>query len=345
MPAYQKSDVLKGAVALMQDQMAVSCKDVILVTADTLTDPGAIEAILLATRQTGAHISVFTLPQLPFQGALADPYLPPTLAAAVMEATVWIDLTLPYIAGSHIFDEALKKGTVRYNLAVGLDSDGLASLYGRVDLDALYRVQSALEELATEAQAKGLDCRITTPDGTDITFRLAQPSFSKPRQATKGGIYSVPGNLFMFPDVESVKGRIVIECAFHEYYTRLHQPMTITVDGAIRAVEGGGSDRRMMDRALRRACGGDLGYVIHLTHAFNPAARYRGVNLLEDVRAAGNDAVGFGRPWWEPGGGENHPDGVMSRQSFWIGNRQIAQDGAFTGAFAHFEDDLQPIYC
>lgn len=262
----------------------------------------------------------------------------------MLEATVWIDLTLPYVAGSHAFDVALAKGVVRYNLAVGMDADALACLYGRVDLDALYEVQSALEALATEAQQEGLECRITTPLGTDVRFCLARPSFSKPRRATKGGIYSVPGNLFMTPDLDSVKGRIVIECAYHEYYTRLHEPMTVVVDGAIRAVEGGGNDQRLMNRALRRACGGDLGYVIHLTHAFNPAARYQGRNLLEDVRAAGCDAVGFGRPWWEPGGGENHPDGVMSRQSFWIGDRQVASDGAFIGDFAHYEDRLQPIY-
>ncbi|WP_142781728.1 hypothetical protein [Agrobacterium sp. T29] len=344
MSAYQKSDVLRGAIALIQDQMAVTAKDVVLVTADTLTDVGAIEAICNAVRLAGAQYSVMTIAQLPFQGALADPYIPPTVAAAALESTVWIDLTLPYIAGSHIFDAALKKGIVRYNLAVGLNSDGLASLYGKVDLDVLYLVQSTLDNLVAKAQQNGLSCRITTPLGTDISFRLAAPSLTKPRQATIGGIYSIPGNLFMCPDLESVKGRIVIECAYHEYYTRLQTPITVEVDGAIRSVEGGGFDRRLMDRALRRACGGDLGYVIHLTHAFNPVARFTGSNLLEDVRAAGNDAVGFGRPWWIPGGGENHPDGVMSRQSLWIGDHHIASDGAFTGDFAHFEDELQPVY-
>ncbi|HTO34155.1 MAG TPA: hypothetical protein VL202_23725 [Pararhizobium sp.] len=344
MSAYQKSDVLSGAIALIQDHMAVITGDVVLITADTLTDVGAIEAICNAVRLAGAQYSVMTIAQLPFQGALSDPYIPSTVAAAALEATVWIDLTLPYLAGSHVFDVALKKGLVRYNLAVGLDSDGLASLYDKVDLDVLYRVQSTLDGLATEAQQKGLSCRITTPLGTDVSFRIAEPSLTKPRRATSGGIYSIPGNLFMCPDLESVKGRIVIECAYHEYYTRLQTPITVEVDGAIRSVEGGGFDRRLMDRALRRACGGDLGYVIHLTHAFNPVARFKGTNLLEDVRAAGNDAVGFGRPWWIPGGGENHPDGVMSRQSLWIGDHHIASDGAFTGDFAHFEDELQPVY-
>jgi len=344
MAVFQKTDVLKGAIALVQDHMATTAKDVVLITADTITDHGVIEALCQAARLAGAQYSVMTIPQLPFQGALADPYIPATVAAAVMESTVWIDLTLPYIAGSHIFDEAIKKGTVRYHMAVGMDSDGLAALYGKVDLDALYRVQSALEELVNEAQRKGQTCRITTPMGTDITFRLAEPSLIKPRQATKGGIYSVPGNLFMCPEMESVKGRIVIECAYHEYYTRLYTPITVMVDGAIQSVEGGGFDRRLMDRALRRACGGDLGYIIHLTHAFNPAARFTGTNFLTDVRVAGNDAVGFGRPWWVPGGGENHPDGAMTRQSLWIGDHHVASDGAFTGDFAHFEEELQPIF-
>ena len=46
-----------------------------------------------------------------------------------------------------------------------------------------------------------------------------------------------------------------------------------------------------------------------------------------DMRARGNNAVGLGVPFWLPGGGENHPDAILSEQSLWIDSRPIVQDG------------------
>jgi hypothetical protein len=42
----------------------------------------------------------------------------------------------------------------------------------------------------------------------------------------------------------------------------------------------------------------------------------------------GSNAVGMGLPWWIPGGGENHPDGVLSDQSIRIGDMQLVERGA-----------------
>ena len=45
----------------------------------------------------------------------------------------------------------------------------------------------------------------------------------------------------------------------------------------------------------------------------------------------GCNAVGMGLPWWIPGGGENHPDGVVSDQSMWIDGQKIISDGTIVG--------------
>jgi len=52
-----------------------------------------------------------------------------------------------------------------------------------------------------------------------------------------------------------------------------------------------------------------------------------GESFIEDMRATGNDAVGLGVPFWLPGGGENHPDAILSQQSLWIDGRPVVQDG------------------
>jgi hypothetical protein len=83
----------------------------------------------------------------------------------------------------------------------------------------------------------------------------------------------------------------------------------------------------MAERSLRRAGGGDFGHVIHFTVGFHPAARFSGTSFIEDIRSPGANAVGLGVPWWEPGGGENHPDAIMTTQSLWVRGQQIIRDG------------------
>ena len=126
-------------------------------------------------------------------------------------------------------------------------------------------------------------------------------------------------------------GRIRIDSVFHEYYTALAEPMLLEVDGKISAIRGGGNERIVAERALRRAAGGEYGYVIHFTHAIHPAARATGTSFIEDMRAMGNDAIGMGLPWWQPGGGENHPDGILRMQTIDLDGERIVEDGLIVG--------------
>jgi 2,5-dihydroxypyridine 5,6-dioxygenase len=57
----------------------------------------------------------------------------------------------------------------------------------------------------------------------------------------------------------------------------------------------------VFEAALRRASTGGLGSIIHFSHGFHPRARFTGKSFNEDIRVRGNDAIGFGTPWWEEG--------------------------------------------
>ena len=35
----------------------------------------------------------------------------------------------------------------------------------------------------------------------------------------------------------------------------------------------------------------------------------------------------MGKPFWVPGGGENHPDGLINMHSLWIDGELIVKDG------------------
>jgi hypothetical protein len=319
------SELLCAANSLVSDYMAVRAGETVIITADSATDPLAIDVLLGAVQLSGARATLLMSPQLPFQGSLADPYVAEPAVLAVQHCDVWLDLCFPYMAGSAACDNAIKRGRVRYLLAGDLGSEGLLRMFGKADLDTLFEFQAAFSAIAEKAVGKRW--RVSNAAGSDVTFQLAEPVFRRPRRAQGPGLYGTPGSAVLYPDVESVRGRIVIDSAFHEYYSIFPTPLTLEVDGRIRSVSGGGCERAPMERALRRAGGGDYGQVIHFTYGFNPGARSRPDALIESSRVTGMNAVGLGKPFWVPGGGENHPDGLMSQQSIWIENAQIINDG------------------
>ena len=336
--------IARAADVLVRDYMALKPGENVLITADTDGDEAVWRAVLSVAQQADGRAALLLIPPLPFQGRLADAYVTPTLTQAALAADVWIDFTFPYLAGSGLYDQAMETKRVRYLLGGDMTADGLVRLFGRVDLDRYYAVHSAFDALINDAI--GRPVRITDNASTDVTFKLGKRGFEKPRRADKPGAVLVPGACTMFPDIDSVQGRIQVGSVFHEYYTALATPLTLEVDGKIKALEGGGNERLVADRALRRAAGGAYGYVIHFTHGIHPSARVTGKSFIEDMRAKGNDAIGMGLPWWEPGGGENHPDAILYMQTIEVDGQRIVEDGEIVEppALAELAAGLAPTY-
>lgn len=319
----------RGADRLIRDHFCVKPADTVLVTADTRSNLAAAESILSVARVLGAKAALLLVDQLPFQGKLADPYIPQVLKTAVQECDVWIDLTFPYLAGSQAHDVVMDQGRCRYLLLGNLTAKGVENLFGTTDIDRLFALQKAFDDYI--ARNENARVRITSPAGTDVSCILGKTATKKLRHVDVPGAYTPLGSGIFFPVPETVRGQVVLEAVFHEYYAALQTPMRLTIDGQIQAIEGGGAHAQTMDRALRRATGGEYGRVIHFSYGFHPAAQFTGSSFIEDIRVCGTNAIGFGVPWWEPGGGENHPDGVITQQSLWIGDEQVVRDGAIVG--------------
>lgn len=324
-----ESALAVAADVLVRDFMCVRAGEQVLITADAASDTTAVKALLNAARVQGAKAGVFVTPQLPYQGSLADPYISEPLAAAVKSCDVWLDLTFPYMGGSRAHDEAMKAKRARSLLVADLGAAGIARLFGGVDFDRLFALQEALDTLVAEAQGK--ECRVTCPSGTDVRFTIGKTVTRKLRRTDQPGTYTPPGSAVIYPEIESVRGELVVHAAFHEYHERLFEPFRLKVDGRVRELSGGAGSRSVMERALKRAGGGEYGSVIHFSYGFHPAARLTGESFIEDIRVRGNNAIGLGIPWWLPGGGENHPDAVVLAQSMWIGGREIVGDGVIVG--------------
>lgn len=338
--------LVRAADVLVRQQFDVRPGEGVLITADHRTQAALLDALLTAILRVEARPVVATIPRLPFQGALADPYLPDTLAAAAAESDVWLDLTFPYIAGSTMHDRAMKARRARYALLATADADSFARLYGGVDFGALMDYQMAIVDYL-DGKA-GASARFTCPLGTDVGFTLDKVKLKRERIARTPGMHTVPGAQSLYPLLDSVAGHVVLQAMFDEHYRLLRRPITIQVDGRLRGFSGAAAeDSPRLDRALRRAGGGQgYGFLIHFTMGFHPAARVTGANFIEDIRALGTNAIGMGLPWWEPGGGENHPDGIVLDQSLWIDGEAIIDAGRIVGPVALMQlyERVQPVF-
>ncbi len=324
-----ESELVRAARVFLADYMAVARGESVLITADRNADLRLVDALVGVAAELDAKPAILLAPPLPYQGQLANPYITDLQKAAFAAADVWIDLAFPYFAGCEIHDELMKAKRSRYVLVGDVAADGFVRLFGKVDLDLYFEAQCAFD--AVFGEAAGAACRITSPLGTDVTFKLTKSGFTKPRRATAPGMYLVPGSCSISNDVDSVVGRVAVSAAFHEYYERLETPIMLEVDGTIRKVIGGGHSRFPLERAILRAGGGKFGSIIHFTHGLHPAARVTGKSFIEDMRTIGSNAVGLGIPWWLPGGGENHPDTIVTQHSVFIDGKSIVVDGEIVG--------------
>lgn len=338
-------ELARAARTLIEEMMTVRSGESVLITADSGTDLRGVSALQNAAHNAGASVATMTLtPPLPLQGGLADPFLPEPLVAAAGSCDAWIDLCMPYIAGSKVYDAVVTNGRTRYFLGADIGAGGIARIFGRAHLDRVFEVSDTMSDYL--AGAAGETCRITTPGGTDVRFTLAETEGLTLAKANKPGGYFVPGTAVLIPVLESVRGTIVCETTFHEYYTLLGEPLRFEVDGTITSVSGGGSELHAMDRALRRAGNGAYGHIVHFSCGFHPGARFTGHSFIEDQRAIGCDAVGLGLPPWVTGGGENHPDCVMSAQSIVVGDELMVENGIFRAPTELVEaaGRLEPLY-
>jgi len=345
--AYSTDDSTTLAIAadfLLRDYMRLKPGEQVIVTADTSSDAAAVASVMNAARVLGGIVATLTMPRLPFQGKLADPYIPSCAVAAIQQSDVWIDFTFPYISGSDAHARVLAGDRTRSINILDLGVSGIARLFAHTDFDQLFALQIALDRFI--AKAEGKSCRIANCAGTDVSFVLAQQKAGKRRHQDVPGTTAPPGSVVMLPNPATVQGTIVVNALFHEWYTPLRQPMRIEIDGEIRGIEGGDEQAFVFERSLRRASNGGLGSVIHFSHGFHPAARFTGQSFNEDIRVRGNDAIGFGTAWWEPGGGENHPDAVCIRHSVWIDGLQIIDRGTVVGPadLAMLDQSLAPKY-
>lgn len=316
-----------AARTLLHKQFCLSRDQVVIATIDDQTDPSLLETFKNITKEVGANWITIQIDRLPFQGSLADPYVPTLVDEAVASSDIWLDMTFPYLAGSRAFDVAIKAKRTRYVLLGDVQQNHFARLYDSVDYEKLFDLQEQADHFFAESIGKR--CKVTAENGTDFYFVIGKSTTRKLRYAIEPGAQTVPGSAIFYPEIDSVEGTIVMDAVFDEFYSHVPEKVTIHLEkGKVCSSYSASAHRDLsIKRSLMRASSDGMGNVVHLTVGLNPGARLTGESFIEDIRTLGSNAIGLGTPWWLPGGGENHPDGVVLNQSLFINDVPIIESG------------------
>jgi leucyl aminopeptidase (aminopeptidase T) len=261
--------------------------DPLLVVTSTAHDISLAECCLAAAIRAGADAQLIVKARR-VKGAASE--FGPILADAIRGSKLILDLC-DEIDADPATVEARRNGT---RLLV-TDPRGIEDYVVRalleVDVEAMIRNAERVAELWDGTK----HCRVTSPQGTDVSFDLM------PRKSIIGdGAISEDGEVDFFPGAqvsiapveETINGTIVVD-ASDSVQGVVHSPYSLIMKkGVITAVEGG-KEADAMRNWLERCNDEALYKLCHFSLGLNPQAGISG-NMTEDERMLAAVDFGFG---------------------------------------------------
>lgn len=192
-----------------------------------------------------------------------------------------------------------------------------------IDYDALVKRNIILEKILSS----GKKARVKAEKGTDIVFdisgRKALPDSGVYTQ--KGAAGNLPaGEVFIAPNEGKTNGVYVVDASFAGLGMLSKAPIRVTVKGGYAVnVEGPRAEEieaQLKSRLFRN--------IAELGIGTNPKAKITGV-VLEDEKVIGTAHIAIGNNF-HFGGKVNvplHIDGVITKPSVWVDDRQIIERG------------------
>ncbi|NOZ28072.1 MAG: hypothetical protein GXP39_08475 [Chloroflexi bacterium] len=339
------ADVIQDAVVrMLQVNMGLRAGERLLVVSDypnemqwCSADPSLLESICRRTllgravadiardRFPDSSVTFLAFPSTGQSGK--EP--PPDVAAAMRQAQVVIAITSFSLSHTDA-----REGACRAGARVASMPRFLPEMFepgGPMDVDymAVERRTQAIARAITGAE----EVRVTSPDGTDIRFSVAD----RPGQVD-AGIYDRPGawgNLpageaYCTPVEGSGRGRIVVVPGWH---ARLEELMTLHIEnGELVAIDGGGRVGEDLRDLLRpgdpsspyreRRNLGEFGV------GTNPNARRVDITLeAEKIMGTVHLALGDNSHMGGRVSADFHQDFVVPRASFWLDGRPVMENG------------------
>lgn len=308
--------------------------DPFLIITDTSEDVTLAEACLAAGIRAGADTQLVVKPR-------ATERRPQKLGPILSEAILASKLILVFCSGigrDPAMMEARRRGTRTLSTGVkGIEEYVIRAVLD-IDVEAMIRNSELVKNLWEESK----EGRVTTPQGTDVSFQL------RPRIASVGdGALSKDGEDDFFPGAQvniavvedTFNGTIVVD-ASDGLQGLVHNPYTLKVEkGVITAIEGG-SEAEVVKRWLE-SCNDEKVYRhSHMSIGMNPQAGISG-NLIEDERKLGALDFGWGFQYPNLGGTTGyspyHWDIMLAAPSIYLDGKPMSEDGKLNPEMG-FED-------
>jgi len=261
-----------------------------LILADTWTDMDAAEACLIAGINAEANAQLLVLPRM----LDTDTREFKSAAGAIMGADVIV--ALGGMSNRSVMDVSFKAREKGTRVAVcEVRGAGDWAIVGVLDVDYPRMVKVA--EKICELWEKTEVCKLTSADGTDISFQL------KGRPCDLGDGRAVgPGEIDYFPGVtpsiapveKTVNGTIVVDGTISDPDRLVSAPVTLRLEkGVITAIEGG-ADADALRSRLESPGEPEAFQMAHFNIGINPAARL-GSSMGQDEMVVGVVTFGFGQ--------------------------------------------------
>ena len=259
----------------------------LLIVANTWTNMEIAEACMIAGINAKANAQLLVIPRMPETDTRE---FSPSTAGAIQGADVIVAL-----CEGIVHRAATRKARDKGTRIVSTMPNGIEDYVIEGILDVDYALMIQVCEKICELWEKTEVCQVTSPLGTDISFRL------QGRPALVGdGMATEPGEADYFPGVdasvapveETINGTIVIDGTVAPGGP-VSEPITCHLEkGVITAIEGG-VDANAWRSALESVDDPNAFHLCHFTLGLNPRARMSGY-MLQDEHVMGAVTFGFG---------------------------------------------------
>ena len=308
--------------------------DPLLILADANSDLNLAHALRAAGVRSGADTQLIVKPHARKGEAMNTG---PILGASIKAAKYVVSIIDDGIDASQAMLEAKESGTsILYTEVTGVENYVVRALLN-VDVDQMNRIGERVCELWEETDI----CRVTSPQGTDVSFQL------KPRKCDFGNaMLDQPGKDDFYPGMqvniapveETINGVIVID-ASDSVQGVVNNPYSFTMEkGVITKVEGGSEADTM--RAWLAGCNDSIIYKLcHFSLGLNPEAGISG-RMIEDERKFG--AVDFGFGYQNPslggtvGMGDYHVDIMLASPAVILDGKIMCDANVFNDEMMGF---------
>lgn len=294
-------------------------REAVIIT-DTGVEPEVAQALAAAAYELGLEPTITVMVRRPVHG------LEPTrvVSQGILGAELMLFATSTGFAHTTAVRTALKKGC-KY---IGMPEISVATLTGGAATADYAEVGRITREVAALLTA-GSEVRITSDQGTDVTFSIAgRPCFEL------SGVFR-PGTIACFPDGEAAmapvegtaNGTVVVDSSLHQI-GMLKEPVTLRFEcGRVVEIKGGGEARRL--EAILKGTGDANSWVLgEFAVGTNPKARH-GTTVSEDKKRLGSIHLALGDNLTLAGLNESacHLDAVLAAPSLWVDGKLVIDRG------------------